>query len=449
MALAVPVQDSGSESTPKPTLMGRLASSWYAAVPALLAVVIGMRGISSVGLWVDEFYTLNAVKGGFGSDLGELPYLPYYTVVWLMSGGGQCLTETCLRYPSVLAMSGAVLLAAVTARRLSTPRAGFAAGILVLLAPGVQRYAQDARPYALGTLLVTLATYALVLAVQSGRVWPWALYAASIIGVGLVLPVGLAVLPAHAVLMWGRPIWRPEVRRWIWSLVACVPVFALGAWAVVQFAFLKERVGDIMVIHPQNALEGAIWITSGGASTAALAGAFGMAVVILALCSRIGALWLLSVAVGVLTIWLVSVGPMLWWQGRSLIPLVGLVAVGAGVTLGEASLRRYIAALAVIAIAVAPFYTWNRLPWSRGYDYRAAAEVISRDWQSGDRIDTGDLVLPWVVQWSLEYYGTDAVRFQQEPSPQGRAWVFDGNVDCNAVETWDLGIGNTLRLCAP
>lgn len=412
-------------------------------------LALGLRGIDSVGYWVDEFYTLNAVRGGFGETLGEIPYLPYYTVVWLATGGGSCLTETCLRYPSALAMAAAVLVTAFTARRLSNRWGGFAAGLLLALAPGIQRYAHDARPYALGVLLVCLATMFLAIGTTSPSRWPWVGYAASIIGIGVVLPVGLAVIPAHAVIlgMTLRPLWGTAARRWLWALAACTPVFLFGAWLLMQYSFLKERVGDVMVIHPINMVQGVTWITSGGAGEAALYGIFAGAILILALWSRSGMPWLIGAGAGVASIWLVSVGPMIWWQGRSLVPLAGILAVGAGLTLASTPRSRYAAALILLFLLVIPFYTWNRLPWSRGYDYRQAAGIVDSRWVVGDRIDPG-AQLPWVVQWALEHYTPEGSRFLDETSPlTGRVWVFGGDAPCSPAAEWDLGIGNTLYLC--
>lgn len=410
-------------------------------------LVLGMRGLNSVGYWVDEFYTLNAVKGGLGETLGELPYLPYYTAVWVATGGGACLTESCLRYPSVLAMVGAVAAVAVTARILTNRRGGLAAGLLMVMAPGIERYAQDARPYALGTLFVTLATLFVVVGMNRSSRWPWVVYTASVIGIGLVLPVGLAVLVGHAVLLWQRPLWRAETRRWLLALIGCIPMFALGAWALFQYSFLKERVGDIMVVHPQNVGEGATWLTSGGAGDAALFGFFAGGVIILALWKPAGVRWLIAALASVASIWLVSVGPMLWWQGRSLVPLAGLIIVGAAVSLAGTDRCRYISALVILALVTAPFYTWNRLPWSRGYDYRQAAMTMNDRWVAGDRVDPGNN-LPWVVQWSLDHYTPDGSRFADDSTPSsGRLWQWGGADPCDAVESWDLGIGNTLRLC--
>lgn len=422
---------------------------WYAIAPALLMLGLGLRGIAAVGFWVDEFYTLNSVKGGLGESLGEVPYLPYYTIVWAASGGGTCLSETCLRYPSVIAMSLAVLVVAVTARVVSNRWGGLAAGLLMVLAPGVQRYAQDARPYAFGVLLVSLATLALIIGLRSTGKGPWVGYTAAVIAVGLILPVGLAVLAAHAVLMYGRPLWRPPVKCWLISLTACAPVFLLGVWALTNYSFLKERVGDVMVVHPQNVIQGATWLTSGGSVDHALFGAFAAAVLMIALWSREGVRWLIAAGAAVFLIWLVSVGPMLWWQGRSILPLVGLMAVGAGVTLAEASRTRFVAALVLLGLLTLPFYTWNRLPWSRGFDYRQAAQILDADWQAGDRIETGNL-LPWVVQWSLEHYTPDGARFIDDTvPPNGRTWRLNSQEPCTVQGEWDLGIGNTVRLCQP
>jgi mannosyltransferase len=67
-----------------------------------------------------------------------------------------------LRLPSVIFGAVAVLLVAVVATEIKSPRAGLAAGILMALAPLDVQLGQEARPYTFASCLIMLALWGLV-----------------------------------------------------------------------------------------------------------------------------------------------------------------------------------------------------------------------------------------------------------------------------------------------
>lgn len=420
---------------------------WYAIAPAALMLFLGFRGIASVGYWVDEFYTLNAVRGGLGETLGEIPYLPYYAVVWFGSGGGGCLTETCLRYPSALAMAVAVVATAFAARVMTNRWGGLAAGLMLTLAPSAQRYAIEARPYAFGLALVCLASMFLVLGTHRRSHWPWLGYSITIAAAGLVVPIALASLAGHALLVCRRPVWSTYGRRWLASLILVVPVLSLQAWWMLGGSTGRSASEDPFVVHPQNFVQALSWPFATTTQIGAGEAAFAAVLVVLASWSRPGTRWLLAYLVSGTAVWISSFGPATWWQARTLVPLAGLLVIGAAVTLAQYRGTRFIGILVLLGLLSSTTYSAIRLPWSRGYDYRQAAQIVDSQWVAGDRIDPG-AQLPWVVQWSLDHYTADGAQFVDETdSSSGRTWVFGGSPNCSEAERWDLGLGSALILC--
>ncbi|MEU1603618.1 glycosyltransferase family 39 protein [Micromonospora matsumotoense] len=188
------------------------------AVPLLVTLIAGCWGISSAQPWRDELATWSAATRPVG-DLLRLTRTvdaatgPYYLVVhgWTGVFGD---SVAALRLPSVLAMAGAAGLTGVLGRRLSGAPAGLLAGLLFAVLPGTSRYAQEARPYALVTLLAVLATVLLVRALDRPGRLRWAGYAAAVAGLGLAHLLALGLLAAHAVAVltfaaWGPPTTGP------------------------------------------------------------------------------------------------------------------------------------------------------------------------------------------------------------------------------------------------
>ena len=91
---------------------------------------------------------------------------------------------------------------------------GLFAGATFALLPGVIYYAQEARPYAIVTMLAAAATYLLVKAACEGGRW-WPAYAIAVAACGLFNVFGLLLLAAHGVsiLVAGREPSRPSWRR--------------------------------------------------------------------------------------------------------------------------------------------------------------------------------------------------------------------------------------------
>ncbi|MFE7870980.1 glycosyltransferase family 39 protein [Micromonospora humida] len=206
---------SGGRSDAHPRSRAPLpAGSLVWAVPLLVTLVAGGWGISRAQPWRDELATWSAATRPVG-DLFRLAGTvdattgAYYLVVhgWTGVFGD---SVAALRLPSVLAMAGAAGLTAVLGRRLFGAPAGLLAGLLFAVLPGTSRYAQEARPYALVTLLAVLATVLLVGALDRPGRLRWAGYAAAVAGLGLAHLLALSLLAGHAVAVLTFAAWGPS-----------------------------------------------------------------------------------------------------------------------------------------------------------------------------------------------------------------------------------------------
>ncbi|ROR44672.1 glycosyltransferase family 39 protein [Kitasatospora cineracea] len=197
--------------------------------PALLACVLGGYHAGRPELWRDEIATWSAATRSPGELLDMLHNVDavsgayYFTMHYWIALFGD--SPVSLRAPSVLAVTGAAALVALSTKKLFGGPAGLSAGLLFAMVPAVSRYAQEARSYALVVLAVTAATWFLLRALEeSGRVWPWWCgYAVCVLLAGAFHLVAVAILAGHA----GTVAVRLRRRTWKRAL----PGYCLAATA--------------------------------------------------------------------------------------------------------------------------------------------------------------------------------------------------------------------------
>jgi mannosyltransferase len=416
------------------------------SLPTLASVVLGIWGLDSVALWNDEIFTARAIGNGLTGiywQLWEAPLVPYYLLEWLWTGGGAIGGDFWLRASSVLCMAIAVALTTRIGLLLGGTRVALAAGLLLVATPSVDRYAQEARGYALATALVALATALLVqLAERAPSRLLWVSYSACLLAMGVVAPYALVVVPSHLVLLVSDRRWRPTLRGWWKSLLPLVLVVAVGAVAVARFSGLHEWAPPPSATQLPASL---LWVFQGdwGGVRAAL---FGAVLVVLAVVSRTGIRWVAGAVTGVVSVFLVSLGPMSWWIPRTVVPLSVLMAVGAA--LAFARMRGWLMAgiLVAIAILVVPAFAESRQPGARGLDVHAAVRVIDANGRPGDVVNTA---VNDLLSWGVQRYSNRPGDFTYAPDASGRAWVLDDGVVCSRVGEWSVPPDGTLVLCSP
>lgn len=254
-----------------------LPAPWILAATAILLVfsVARLIGLDRLVVWHDEVFTLVRVFGhsqdalvaaifsgrllepqallafqqpdpalGWGDAwrafMGHPEHAPlYYVLVKLATGVSASLglsPVTAARGVSALAGIALIPAAFWLARQLyGRGPAPWVAALLVASSPLALLYAQEARQYALWTLLVALSSAALLrAATSSARAQAWWLY-------GLLLTLGLythllfvLMIPIHGVYLFlalNRAGFRRVLRPWVVSVG--VSVAAFGPWILI------------------------------------------------------------------------------------------------------------------------------------------------------------------------------------------------------------------------
>ncbi|MFB6395744.1 glycosyltransferase family 39 protein [Polymorphospora sp. 2-325] len=412
-----------SRGDPRP---GRTAWWW----PALATLAVTLVQLGRPQPWRDELATWSAAT----RDLPDLLRMartvdasatPYYLFMhgWTGLFGD---SPTALRLPSALAMTAAAALAAVLGGRLLGPGTGLLAGLLFAVVPSTSRYGQEARPYALVTMLAVLATLLLVRAIDRPGWWRWLAYGLAVAGLGLGHLVAATLLAGHAVavLLALRRTRDRRLLRWPVALLPAVaavtplvllgggqhqrqldwvgrpglgelvrfPGGVTGAAAVGGALAVLAALGLATLLQRAGTADGAARPDPAGADSDAgtgdpggpaaahpgRIGRRGWAVVL-------GACVLLPVAVlfvaGLVT-------PL--WVPRYLVFTVPFAGLLAGAALAAVDVRAALPVVAVVAVLGGPEQAGMRRthewPRTRPVDYAAAARIIDAGDRSGDAV---------------------------------------------------------------
>ncbi|MET7820283.1 glycosyltransferase family 39 protein [Micromonospora zamorensis] len=373
--------------------------------PALLTLAVTLTGLGSAQLWRDELATWSAATRSPG-DLARLAGTidaatgPYYLLMhgWTTVFGDSTIA---LRAPAVLAMTVAAGLLAVLGARLVDRRSGLFAGLLFAVLPGTSRYGQEARPYALATMLAVLATVLLVTALRRPSWGRWAGYAAAVVALGLIHLIALTLLAAHALVVliaWWRgpaeagvatrdhPSAERDRRVWRW-VVAVVPLALLAGPLLVKARTQQSR----QLNWVQLARLDDLTALPGGVTQSSVVG--GLLVGVAALgAARLGRRALLPVSAVLLPVLLLfaagTVVPL--WVPRYLVFVVPFACLLAGAALAAVAAP---AALVVVVLAgllglpdQAALRRTHEWPRSAPVDYAGAARVIGDGQRPGDAV---------------------------------------------------------------
>lgn len=369
--------------------------------PPVVTFAVMMLGITVPSYWRDEAATLAAVQRPFGDMIQMLGNVDavhgaYYVIAWAvvhLFGYG----ELVLRMPSAIAMTVAACFVAAIGRRMVSPQAGLASGLLFAVVPDISLYGQDARSYAMVTAMATVASYVLVRALGAGhshqRRW-WIIYGVSLALTGIFNIFGLLLLVAHGVTIALRMIHpntgqsrRALLVRW---LIASVIAVGLSTPLIV-FAWLQR--GQLS------------WLTAPGyaglTSVTKLIGPPLMSLVVLA--GFLGGLALTLVRSQVRPSWPRALPALClpWLLLPAAILLIGsavtpvynfryiLFCVPAAVLLGGAGIAALgrvggTAALVLVAVLSLNSQTFFRTPGGHGDDIRQADRLIQATAKPGD-----------------------------------------------------------------
>ncbi len=170
-------------------------------VVALLAVCIARLWLVPLpsSFWVDELVTLFVVKHPGHASFAIAPQVPQSIYYWLprMAMAVTGPSEVGFRIPSMIAMGIALWLVGLIAARLIHPRAAWFAVFTALSLRGIDYFALDARPYALGIMACAGCLYFLIRWLDSAR---WGDAAAFVFFAALLWRVHLIYWPFYLVI---------------------------------------------------------------------------------------------------------------------------------------------------------------------------------------------------------------------------------------------------------
>jgi mannosyltransferase len=412
---------------------GRRPLAWRRAlvpgIPALVTLIVVLWDITGSSYWRDEAASMTAVDRPFGQLLRMLgstdsPHGAYYMILWVvvrLGGTGEFVT----RLPSALAMAAAAAATAAIGRRLVSPLAGLAAGLVLAVLPPISLLGQNARPDAITIFLAALASYLLVRIMQvSGPRRGWVIgYAACLTALGLIDIFAVFLVAAHAITVavtYGRTADRAAAKALALSwLRAAVPAVLL----VVPLVWLTYTEKAQARWIPKPSVRQALLQYKGvfGSPSAGKAVAVPFALCLLALLA-IGVLagaaggraalakrWPLSVPALCLP-WLIVPGALLLLASALLAPVfyvrylmfglpalallagtaiaaIASSAAGAGdLMVRRLSLAAGVLALVVLAAVGLPAQAAVRTPAGHGEDIRRIDQIIAADMRHGDAL---------------------------------------------------------------
>src|SRR5215470_19126163 len=179
--------------------------AWARWLPPALALLLCLWRINKPSFWRDEAATIAAIRRPLGDLIKMLGNVDavhgaYYLMMWPLEhilGPGALV----MRLPSAIAAAVTAAAIAAVGRRLISPWAGLAAGLVLAVFPVTSRYGQEARSYQLVVAAATIATYLLirVLAAEPAARRRWLFgYGVSMAALGVLNLFGLLMIPVHA-----------------------------------------------------------------------------------------------------------------------------------------------------------------------------------------------------------------------------------------------------------
>ncbi|MBC7225231.1 MAG: glycosyltransferase family 39 protein, partial [Anaerolineae bacterium] len=213
-----------------------------------VALALRLAGLASESLWYDEAWSVAIARESLPWIAvlrvpgwpWPLPYtgsgggLLYHLVLhfWLAVGQG----PFAVRLLSALLGVAATVLAARLGREWWGARGGWAAGVLMATSPLQVWYSQEARMYALFTVLMLAVAWGLWRAVHGGRGWAWGVLVASLVLGAYTHSFGWFAIAATNLfwLWWRLSLGRPQPSLRVWG-AAQAAVLALSLPGLAGF----------------------------------------------------------------------------------------------------------------------------------------------------------------------------------------------------------------------
>ncbi len=395
--------------------------SWPIAALALAALATRLWGLARTSLWRDEGYTVVFTHLpwrtllGFGEGYDVHPPL-YYVLTKVVA----LALPDALAGRVLSAVAGALTIVALyaCAVRLLDRRAALVAALVLALAPLHLWYSQEARPYTLLGLFVTLALLALVGAAGAWSPWWVALGGGATL---LALYTDTTALYALVPLAFvGLALFRDAPRRGLALAGACGAALLLFApWALRNAAISGTAAQrgasylDVSAAQLGTSALALLGVDSGGYywgdpltpwNAWPVARPFMAALAILAACgaallvARSGARGrLLALTIAALTVALCGVATLISlltpaFADRTLLPALGgwALLVGAATGLGGRRARAFVGVGLAATLLLATLTTVGTMRTGTRQDYRAFAAAVALASRDGLPLLTND-----------------------------------------------------------
>lgn len=417
----------------------------WIVLPTLLSLVLSWRAVNVLPLSHDEFYTLHAITEGLVGHLWEAPLLPYYSLEWAATFGGRLTSDLGMRWLSMAAIAATVACVAAAAALLGSRKHAYTAGLLMAISGVALVRAVEARPYAVGLGLFSVAVWLLI---KMSRVPTRAVaitYSLVLLAGLIVMPQGVVVLVAHGLWIMWRKHPSALTRCWLVAVAPTVTVAAVGGVLALLNVFpnMHNWLGAPSLTQVP---EGILWSAGAGNAGVAAEAAVGLSLMLLGLAAVEVRALVVGVLLASLFLFLGSQGGTSFWTSGSFVSLVPIVVLAGGFAIGGLSRASWLAILLVLVLVSLPVYTAARLPRTGEADMRLAVALVEAH-QNGPTSLFGDPTDAYGLWPAMKHYGVDSAQYSPTRSPTQPYWAVYDAPDCVPTGTWEVGGGATLKLC--
>jgi mannosyltransferase len=370
-------------------------------VPLLVTAALSVYRSTTIVLWWDELSTLDVARRPVAQIFATAQNVDavhsfYYLFMhcWIRLFGTSALA---LRAPSILAMCGATVCTAVLAQRLFDRRVAFVAAAVFSIVPGVDRYACEARSYALVVLGAACGLLLLLRALERPSRGRWLAYGATLALTGAFNLIALAALAAHVVAVLAHRSIRDRETLKTFAVVVAGALIAVSP--VVVFGMLEA--GSQLGQLPKAGLSSLpiMWQETGCSTSFSVIVVLALPILLTHRERRSAAVVFAFATLPIAVLWTVSVNSMGFsFFARYLLFVLPAwaIAVAAAVDrFRQANTVTFAAVLLLTAVAVTHDQIVLHRPLShfmydypgpdvRAEDYPAAAAVIEAHYEPGD-----------------------------------------------------------------
>ncbi len=105
-------------------------------------------------------------------------------------------------------------------------------------------------PYAIPAMMISIATYILVISLQRSSTLPLKVsYGASILIAGVTQPAALTIVVAHGFIAYSTNRSQRDLKSWLISLTTLIPLVPLNLYWIGTYSIIHERDGCRSLCH--------------------------------------------------------------------------------------------------------------------------------------------------------------------------------------------------------